>query len=54
MDPVNALAKFEVCTSPVLEITVMGVLVGGCEPSRGLDFLKQNRQAAINLLTTEP
>jgi len=32
MDPVNATAKFEVRTSPVPEITAIGVLVGGCEP----------------------
>jgi len=28
MDPVNAPAKFKVCTSPVPEITAIGVLVG--------------------------
>jgi len=28
MDPVNAPAKFEVRTSPVPEITAIGVLVG--------------------------
>jgi len=34
MDPVNAPAKFEVRirSSPVPEITAIGVLVGGCEP----------------------
>jgi len=31
-DTVNAPAKYEVCTSPVPEITAIGVLVGGCEP----------------------
>ena len=30
MDPVNAPAKFEVRTSPVPEITAIGVLVKGC------------------------
>jgi len=32
MDPVNALAKFEVRTSPIAEITATGVLVRGGEP----------------------
>jgi len=31
MDPLNATAKFEVCTSPVPQITPIVVLVGGCE-----------------------
>jgi len=33
MDPVNASAKFEVRTSPVLEITAIGALVGVDKPS---------------------
>jgi len=32
MDLVNAPVKFEVRTSPVPEITAIGVLAGGCEP----------------------
>jgi len=32
MDPVNAPAKFEVRTSPIPEITAIGLLVGGSEP----------------------
>jgi len=32
MDPVNAPAKFEVCTSPAPEIIATGVLAGGSEP----------------------
>ena len=32
MDHMNALAKFEVHTSPVPKIIAIGVLVWGCEP----------------------
>jgi len=35
MDPVNAPAKFEVCTSSVHEIRVIGVLVGVVNPNLG-------------------
>jgi len=35
MDPVNALAKFEVRTSPVPEITAIAVLVGVVNPNLG-------------------
>jgi len=35
MDPVNAPAKFEVHTSPVPEITAIGVLVGVVNPNLG-------------------
>jgi len=35
MDPVNAVAKFEVRTSPVPEITAIGVLVGVVNPNLG-------------------
>jgi len=31
MDPLNAVAKFEVRSAPVPEITVTGVLVGDCQ-----------------------
>jgi len=32
MDHVNVPAKFEVCSSPVPEIIVIGVLGRGCKP----------------------
>jgi len=35
MDPVNAPTKFEVSTSPVPEITAIGVLVGVVNPNLG-------------------